>query len=239
MKDGAVVLEQVSREEAIGDLADWCGDVRLRAVTRRRQSLPFSTGAWRWWVLATVLALHVVVFVALRDSVRKPTQPDEISMLVELVTPPRDVPVPQPAAQRADHSASPIRAAPITRMPAAAPTLARPSAPPDVPMLFNRDGSLNVPTSKPLTTKFDDGIARGRELLARGHNSLHCRHGGFDDGLTPAEAAGDAARSSRTARLVTGDPLDPLLNVGAAQADDAAADRAATLREIEQHICDD
>jgi hypothetical protein len=186
-------------------------------------------------VLAAVLALHVVVFVALRDSVRKPTQSDQISMLVELVTPPHDVPV----AQQGDHPASPIRAAPITRMPASAPTLATPSAPPDVPMLFNRDGSLNVPTSKPLTTKFDDGIARGRELLARGHNLLHCRHGDFDDGPTPAEAAGAAARSSRMARLVTGDPLDPLLNVGAAQADDAAADRAATLREIEQHICDD
>lgn len=83
------------------------------------------------------------------------------------------------------------------------------------------------------------GIGRGKELLARGHNIIHCRRSRFGNSLTPMEAAAAAASSADMAHLVMGNPLDPLNDVGEQQAEYAAGEHAAEKRRIAEQACDD
>ena len=106
------------------------------------------------------------------------------------------------------------------------------------PLHFERDGTMRLPAEARFTTPLDTGIARGRELLARGHNLIHCRRSRFDNSPTPAETAAAAARGAHMAHLVMGNPLDPLNDVGQQQADDAAGEHAVEKRRIEEQACD-
>ena len=106
------------------------------------------------------------------------------------------------------------------------------------PELFNRDGSVRLPPESRFSGPLQVGIARGRELLARGHNIIHCRRSRFDDGPTPAQAATAAARGAHMAHLIMGNPLDPLNDVGQQQVEDAAGEHAAEKRRIEEQACD-
>lgn len=121
----------------------------------------------------------------------------------------------------------------------AQPTAARIITPPPAdaaPVLFNVDGSVRLPADAP--TPLQAGIARGRELLARGHNIIRCRRSRFDDALTPEQAAIAASRGAHMAHLVMGNPLDPLGEVGQQQAEDAAGEHAARMRRIAAQGCD-
>lgn len=186
--------------------------------------------------LALLLALHAVIF-ALWYANRFPSPPrsqDVVQVrLIDESNPPAPV-LPQPIALSRSRSAT-------TATPSAAPlpmaAALIPATQPQ-PELFNRDGSVRLPPESRFSGPLQVGIARGRELLARGHNSIHCRRSKFDDSLTPAQAAAAAASKSHMAHLIMGNPLDPLNDVGEQQAQDAAGEHAAEKRRIQEQACD-
>lgn len=187
--------------------------------------------------LALLLALHVAIF-ALWYANRFPASPHDPTVvqvrLIDESNPPAPM-LPQPSGLRRPRTAAAI--SPPAEPSSMAAALI-PAAPPQ-PELFNRDGSVRLPPEARFTGPLQAGIARGRELLARGHNSIHCRRSKFDDSLTPAQAAAAAASKSHMAHLIMGNPLDPLNDVGQGQAEDAAGEHAAEKRRIEEQACDD
>ncbi len=63
--------------------------------------------------------------------------------------------------------------------PSPARTAVVPSASAAQPLLFNPDGLVRLPSAPHFESPHDAGIARGKELLARGHNLIHCRRSRF------------------------------------------------------------
>ena len=212
----------------------WHADVRVRALSRLAPA--HAPRASRMVALALLLALHAVIF-ALWYANRFPSPPrsqDVVQVrLIDESSPPAPV-LPQPIALSRSRSAA-------TATPSAAPSPMAaaliPATQPQ-PELFNRDGSVRLPPESRFSGPLQVGIARGRELLARGHNIIHCRRSRFDDGPTPAQAATAAARGAHMAHLIMGNPLDPLNDVGQQQVEDAAGEHAAEKRRIEEQACD-
>lgn len=218
--------------DAAARQTQWDMEVRVRALARLGQRTPR-----RAWIapLAVLSVLHALMFwrwYANRFEL-PPVSPTVVEMrLIEEAVPPPALPVPRSPQRPTLAAAVPRPAAPS---PMAAAILA--AAPPQ-PKLFNRDGTVQLPPSPRFSTPLDAGIARGRELLARGHNLIHCRRSRFDGAPTPAQTATAAAKRARMAHSVMGNPLDPLNDVGEQQTEDAAGERAAEKRRIEEQACD-
>ncbi len=215
----------------------WDEEVRARALARLSRRAAPRPIAGRLTVLLGLAGLHALVFWCWWQNRFRSTATDVPVMVVRLIDesarPPR---LPEPAAlsHPVSHPAAAMLRAPPSPVSAAAPVEF--TAPPP---LFDPNGTLRLPSEARFITPHDRGIARGKELLARGHNIIHCRRSRFDNSLTPAEAAVAAARSAHMAHLVMGNPLDPLNDVGQQQAEDAAGEHAAEKREIEEQACDD
>jgi hypothetical protein len=221
--------------DAASGAAEWDADVRGRALARLDRRPPRPPRFVRFGALAILGALHALLFWRWYASRFPPPASKPTVVQVRLLDAPAALPVPpRPASLR--HA----RAMSAAMLPAPPPP---PAAVPDAatstgiePLIFNRDGSIAMPPGKP--TPLQAGLTRGRELLARGHNIIHCRRSRFDDAPTPAQAAAAAARGAHMAHLVMGNPLDPLNDVGQRQQEDGAADLAARKREIEEQACD-
>jgi len=214
--------------------AEWDADLRVRALARlgrRPTRLPrYARSA----ALALLIGLHALLFVFWYAS-RFPlpaSQPSVVQVrLVDEPAPPR-APEPVAPSRTAAHMAAAML--PAAPLPVSAPVV--PSVP--VPQLFDPDGAVRLPSEARFVAPHDVGIARGEEMLARGHNLIRCRRSRFDDSPTPAQAAAAAASGAHMAHLVMGNPLDPLNDVGQQQAEDAAGERAAEKRRIEEQACD-
>ena len=229
--------EVFARGDATPEQAGWDAEVRERALarlSRRAQRRP-ATG----WLLALIAlaGLHALFFWHwLQNRFSPVVVAAGMVMEVRLVdepAPPRAL-EPVTPSRTVSHMAAAIL--PAVPPGSAAPTSAEPSTP--APQLFDPDGAVRLPSASHFESPHDAGIARGRELLARGHNLIHCRHSRFDDSPTPAEAAAAAASGAHMAHLVMGNPLDPLNDVGQQQQEDAAGEHAARKREIEEQACD-
>jgi hypothetical protein len=186
--------------------------------------------------LALLIVLHAAVFGYWYRSRFVPAPEDSVAIQVRLLdeaSPPTPEPLPQTAPPNARVPPTPARQS------MAAHLVVEPSAPTPAPapVLFNRDGSIRLPAPLP-PTPLEAGLARGRELLARGHNIIHCRRSKLDNSPTPAQAATAAASAAHMTHLVMGNPLDPLNDVGQGQQEDAAGEHAARKRAIEEQACD-
>lgn len=215
--------------------ADWHASVRGRARARGARP-PASRPRWMA-VLAALVGVHALVFWRWYQSRFPIAAADSTILEVRLVdepTPPPRVSTSQPT--RPTH----IAAAMLPALPLSPPPVAAPEsfAPPQ-PQLFERDGSVRLAPEARFISPHDTGIARGRELLARGHNLIHCRRSKFDDSPTPAEMASAVAQGAHMAHLVMGNPVDPLNDVGQQQQEEGAGEYAANKREIEERACDD
>lgn len=216
--------------------AQWDTEIRARAlarlVQRPRRLPPFA----RIGALAILIALHALML--WRWYGNRFAFPPANPVVVQLRLIEESAPLPAPPVPATPRRPHPLAAKPlpVTPQPMAAAIL--PAAPPQ-PKLFNRDGTVHLPMAPRFTAPLDRGLERGGELLARGHNLIHCRRSKFDDALTPAEMATAIARGAHMAHLVMGNPLDPLNDVGQQQAEDAAGEHAAEKREIEARACDD
>lgn len=213
----------------------WHADVRVHALERLARAPVRAPRALRIAALALLLALHAAIFALWYANRFPPSQSKPTVVQVRLIdesVPPPPVP-PRPATlPHARAAAAPQSVAPPSMAAALLPAAtAR-------PVLFDRDGSVRLPFAPRFESPLDAGIARGRELLARGHNLIHCRRSQFDNSPTDAQAATTAARGAHMAHLVMGNPLDPLNDVGEQQAEDAAGEHAAEKRRIEEQVCD-
>ena len=210
-------------------------DIRKRALARmgsRGNRLP---RALRIGALAAMLALHGLALTLWYANRFVSHLPDASVVQIRLLDVP--VPLPRPPEPANPHRAPAMTAA-VLPAPASKPVIApnAAAATGQQPLIFNRDGSIILPPDKP--TPLEAGLARGRELLARGHNIIHCRRSKFDNSPTIAEAANNAARAAHMAHLVMGNPLDPLNDVGQQQQEEGASDLAARKREIARQACD-
>jgi hypothetical protein len=208
----------------------WHADVRVHALERLARAPVRAPRALRIAALALLLALHAAIFALWYANRFPPPKSKPTVVQVRLID--ESVPPPPATPPHARATAVPLAVAPS---PMAAALL--PAKPPR-PVLFNRDGSVRLPFAPRFESPLDAGIARGRELLARGHNLIHCRRSKFDNSPTDAQAATTAARGAHMAHLVMGNPLDPLNDVGEQQAEDAVGERAAEKRRIEEQACD-
>jgi hypothetical protein len=225
-------------KEDVDDLPQWQAwrtAVRVRALQRLAQTPAQAPRGLRIAVLAALLALHAALFMAWYASRDHAPAPHDAVVQVRLLD--ARSALPPPILPR------PRRHAPTASAPVAPPAMAQTSrtAPspgaPSIPELFNGDGSIRLPPA-PAPTPLQAGLARARELLARGHNIIHCRRSRFDNGPTPEQAGIAAGKSARMAQLIMGNPLDPLGEVGATQQVDSARELAAAKRAIEQQACD-
>ena len=208
----------------------WHADVRAHALTRLRRAPAHAPRPLRIAALALLLALHGALFL-LWYANRFPLPSSKRTVvqvrLIDESAPPRP-PEPAPLPRTRSMAASMLPAPPPVRTA---------DAPPQ-PLQFDPDGRVRLPSVPHFESLHDAGIARGKELLARGHNLIHCRRSKFDNVPTPAEMATAIARRAHMAHLVMGNPLDPLNDVGQQQAEDAASEHAAEKREIEDRACD-
>jgi hypothetical protein len=222
------------------DAAAWSEAIRQRALTELERPPP--PRYWRWYAAALILPLllHLGLLIELREAMQTPARDDESVVQVILLNPelPPPMPVAPPLLTRAN---TPARIgtsiAASSDFAPAAPALT-PDQASTMPRIFNQDGSIRLPPAASAVTPREAGLARGRKLLARGHNMIHCRRSKFDNGPTPEEAGNQAGRGARMAQLIMGNPLDPLANVGAAQEVDTARELAAAKRAIEEQACD-
>ncbi|HMM58377.1 MAG: hypothetical protein DYH18_12235 [Xanthomonadales bacterium PRO7] len=227
------------REDALIALPTdaWHADVRVRALERLTPAHAPRTS--RIVAMALLLALHALIFALWYASrfTSPPRNPDVVQVrLIDESNLPAPA-LPQPVAlQRSRRGSSVVATMPPTEPSSMAAALI-PATPPQ-PELFNRDGSVRLPPATRFTGPLQAGIARGRELLARGHNRIHCRRSRFNDAPTPAQAAAAAASQAHMAHLIMGNPLDPLNDVGQGQAENAAGEHAAEMRRIEEQACD-
>jgi hypothetical protein len=216
-------------------LAEWDADVRARALVRLGLHPARSPRYARGVALALLIGLHALLFVFWYAS-RFPlpvSQPSVVQVRLIDESAPLRPPEPAPLPRTRSMAASMLPAPPPAR------TAVVPSTPaPAQPLLFNPDGLVRLPSTPHFESPHAAGIARGRELLARGHNLINCRRSQFDDSPMPAEAATAAARGAHMAHLVMGNPLDPFNDVGQQQAEDAAGEHAASKRKIEEQACD-
>lgn len=214
----------------------WFAAVRAQALARMQRPPPRVPRVMHITVLATLLALHGAIFLVWYASRfplgQKAATVVQVRLIEESAAPMPSLPQPvrKEASARAQPSPPRQSMAAELKTEASSPTASPP------PLLFNRDGTVHLPPPAP--TPWEEGLARGRELLARGHNIIHCRRSRFDDGLTPAQAAAAAASSAHMAHLIMGNPLDPLNDVGQRQTEDAAGEHAAEKRRIEEQACD-
>lgn len=226
--------------DAARETQSWHEDVREHVLARIARP-PWRPPRWlRRGAIVVALLLHVAILGALRNAMYPPTASPQTAIEVILrntVAPP---PWPRPP------SAPPTRHITATLVPASPPaaTASRSASAPNVsaaprPLLFNRDGSVRLPPAATFTTPLDAGIERARELLARGHNIIHCRRSRFDDAPAPEQAGISAGRGARMAHLVMGNPLDPLLNVGLEHVIESVRELAEARRAIEDQACDD
>ena len=230
--------EVFARGDATPEQAGWDAEVRERALarlSRRAQRRP-ATG----WLLALIAlaGLHALFFWHwLQNRFSPVVVAAGMVMEVRLVdepAPPRAPEAVAPSSRTTAHMAAAML--PAVPSPVSAPVPAEASTP--APQLFDPDGAVRLPSVARFIAPHDVGIARGRELLARGHNLIRCRRSRFDDAPTPAEVAAAAASGAHMAHLVMGNPLDPLNDVGQQQQEDSAGEHAARKREIEERACD-
>jgi hypothetical protein len=171
-----------------------------------------------------------------------------------LPEPPPEPPLPEPPLPEASSAAAQAAPAsavaqPRPRAPAAAPSTALPApqataseapAPISLSTLFNPDGSIRLPAAeKP--SAHEAGLARGRELMARGHNLLHCRRSAYDPAPTPEQAGNQAAAGAAMWHLMFGGLTrnDPDQIALAARDADAAGEMASAKRAVAMRACDD
>lgn len=223
--------------DAATKLPEWDADIRARALARpglRPARLPRYA---RTLALAILIALHALMFAFWYASrfPRPATHPSvvQVRLIDDSVAP--MPPLPEPSRQATNAQRVSMRRSMAVQLKAEAPARAVSPA----LRLFDPDGSVRLPLAPRFKTPLAAGIVRGRELLARGHNIIHCRRSRFDNAPTPAEMATAIARGAHMAHLVMGNPLDPLNDVGQRQQEDAAGEHAAEKREIEDRACDD
>jgi hypothetical protein len=213
--------------------SDWRREVRLRALART--SAPFERHAK---LALLVMLVHIGVAMLLWRAHVERRASDERAVVVELLSNPNIPSAPPPAPSSAAFVPKRSRQPSTNRAVPSDTEVSTPteSVPPQL-QLFDRNGSVRLPSWQPFTTPLDAGLARGRELLARGHNILGCVHDPLDR-FTPEEAANAAGASARMAHLVMGNPLDPLNDVGASFEVDGAIQAAADKRAREMRACD-
>ena len=213
----------------------WHADVRAHALERLARAPVRAPRALRIAALALLLVLHAAIF-ALWYANRFP-RPQSKPTVVQVRLIDESVPPPPALLRPATLPHARAAAAPLAVAPSPMAAALLPAAPPP-PELFNHDGSVRLAPQARFVSPQEAGIARGRELLARGHNIIHCRRSRFDNSPTAAQASTTAARGAHMAHLVMGNPLDPLNDVGEQQAEDAAGEQAAERRRIEEQACD-
>lgn len=225
--------------EDVPDLAQadaWQAAIRKQALARIARVPVRAPRTLRVAALAVLLALHAAIFLLWYANRFVTTSGSPAVVEVRLIdeSAPLHPPEPVPLPRTRSMAASMLPALPPVR------AVVVPSTPPPVqPLLFNRDGLVRLPPAPHVESPHDAGVARGKELLARGHNIIHCRRSQFDNAPTPAQMATAIARGAHMAHLVMGNPLDPLNDVGQRQQEDAAGEHAAEKREIEDRACDD
>lgn len=132
--------------ESARSAALWQSDVRVRALERRSHR-PWWARRLRVFAWFAVLVAHVLGYVVLRQMPEMRPSERESFLQVELLDAapaPPPMPEPVPRSPKPLAAENPARAAPrIPAPPAAAP--AAPSVEAEPPVLFNRDGSANVP----------------------------------------------------------------------------------------------
>lgn len=233
----------MSIESGTGD-ASWQDAARARALGRgsRQASQPPQQ------VKRVALAVGVVVHLILLFAVREAMRPEPIivakGIQVEIYDAPAAVPpLPEPPA-----AAKPVRASVLATLPDTAHTAqsftitantsAADAAPVALP-LFNPDGSIQLPaTAKP--TAHEAGLQRGRELLARGHNLLHCRRSAYDTTPTDVEQGNNAGRDAAMGHvLFDGIEKNSLAIKAAAALDIASSATMATVNAaVAEQACD-
>ena len=226
---------------AMEEVAVWCDAVRRQALTRLARKPPEPFRRLRYVALVLAVAAHLGMLWSLRNAMRMPplqTQSRiEVILLNDAPAPP---PLPVPPPLRRPRAKQSVPMSTVAMAPAS--SAATPSAAPDfaaLPPLFNRDGSIRLPPQAHFVTPLDAGVARGRELMTRGHNMIHCRRSRFDPSPTAEEAGNQAGKAARMAQLIMGNPLDPLATVGNRQDVGTAIELAAAGRALEEQACDD
>ncbi len=237
------------RSEGAGDASDhdpWLAALRERALAHARATPQEWPRTLKISAIAIALLAHVLFGFWLASLMRQRPSNDDPAISVELLAAPPpepELPVPPPAPARSvptQAALAPQRPA-QPREDAMSATIAIPAAPQPFSSaaLFNPDGSVKLPLSK--LTPHEKGMERGRELMQRGHNLLHCSRGRLQAYVSPEEASSAAAaRRAMYLGMFHSPSDDPLLKGIAIPGESAAAGDAAAERErIKARACDD
>jgi hypothetical protein len=155
--------------------------MRARRAALRRGALPKRIVRI---ALAVGVVVHLLLGLGLYELMRPLPSNEEPGMFVRIL----DAPLPEPALpdppprqpnvaqQKSISKPVPVPAVPPigAHAAASAPVPAASEAPAlDTSALFNADGSVRIAPA-PKASPHEEGMERSRELLARGHNVLHC-----------------------------------------------------------------
>jgi len=231
---------------ADADQDSWLAALRERALSNARRAPRPWPRALKISAAAIALLAHLLFGIWLARLMHLPPPSESDAIRVELLAttlPEPALPVPPLAPARNE----PTPSATLSPRPerrrddamSASIAAPAPATPFSSAALFNADGSIRVPQVKP--TPHEEGIARGRELMRRGHNLLHCSRGRLQAYASPQEAS-NAASAGRAAYLgMFHNPSDDPLLKSIADPDDAAAagEMAADRARIEANACDD
>jgi len=241
-------LDVPGRSDGASDAPDhdsWQAALRKRALAHARAKPRPWPRALKISAIVIALLAHVLFGIWLASLMRQHPASEDSAIRVELIAalaPEPELPVP-PAAEApgaANHAVS-AKPVPAHRDDSMSATIAAPAQP--VPFssaaLFNSDGSIKLPQSKP--TPHEAGIERGRELMQRGHNLLHCSRGRLQAYVSPEQAA-TAAAAGRAMALgmfhnASDDPM--LKSLAVPQESAAAGDAAADRARVAANACDD
>jgi len=227
--------------------------VRLRAIAHARRRAVRAPRSLRYGAIAIAVLVHFGAAMFLYVLMLPHPSVDRDRIEVRLLEAPSAIPVlpepppkPESATSPAAAPVAPPRALPTASATTAPNTIATQAASPDALVttahLFNPDGSVRL-ASEAKPSVHEEGMERARELMARGHNPLHCARGMLfpESGLSINEQAAKAARKTRLMAFATQGPgviqaqYDSQTNVAAEHTSDSTIDRL----KLEEQACDD
>jgi hypothetical protein len=206
---------------------------RKQVITAIALALLLHLGLAIWLVKISTLAPLIDkdrIEVTLLDP------PVPASPLPDLPEPPQK---PRPSAPSATlpRSHPAVMPAPAHTEQPANPTT--PSTLAEAPLqLYTPDGAIKIPAQAP--TAHEAGIARGKELLNRGHNLLHCLRGRFAAKYGNPPDVDRAGRLAEQMMLAKPDPNpDPIKPLIAAEEGKRVREKITAEIEAEEQLCDD
>ncbi len=166
MDDGGLLRGEQVRADA------WCDVVvhRAHTATSSDRSLPL-------WALLAAIAIHIVIFIALREEIAQRATVESTAISVQMIdlipaSPTADAIPPEPVPLPINHPA-PRVARPATSV-SEPPLVATPAAPPDLSTptlhLYNADGSLALPSDA--TPRKDAIVARALDAPPVADNTI-------------------------------------------------------------------